>query len=180
MGDGVPVVAGVGTNDTSHSIELAQAAERAGASGLLVVTPHYSKPSQAGLLAHFCAVADSTQLPVMLYDIPGRAGVPIAVETLLRAAEHPRIVAVKDAKADLGAATEVLRLTDLLWYSGDDALNLPLLSLGRHRLRECHGASGGRPTRSDARAYRAGDNELATSIFFSMAPVATGLFRRPR
>ena len=179
VGDGVPVVAGVGTNDTSHSIELAQAAERAGATGLLVVTPYYSKPSQAGLLAHFCAVADSTQLPVMLYDIPGRAGVPIAVETLLRAAEHPRIVAVKDAKADLGAATEVLRLTDLLWYSGDDALNLPLLSLGATGFVSVTGHLVADRLAAMLRAYRAGDNELATSIFFSISPVATGLFRAP-
>jgi 4-hydroxy-tetrahydrodipicolinate synthase len=99
VGDRAQVVAGVGTNDTRHTIELASAAEKAGADGLLVVTPYYSKPPQAGLTAHFTAVADATALPVMLYDIPHRAGVPIATETMVRLAGHERIVAVKDAKA---------------------------------------------------------------------------------
>ena len=97
------VLAGVGTNDTAHSCELARAAEQAGAHGLLVVTPYYNKPPQSGLAAHFARVADATGLPVMLYDIPGRTGTPIAAETLVALAEHPRIVAVKDAKGDFGA-----------------------------------------------------------------------------
>src|SRR5947207_1187456 len=105
VGDRAHVVAGVGTNDTAHTVELARAAEKAGASGLLVVSPYYSKPPQAGLLAHFRQVADATELPVMVYDIPGRTGVPIATETHLRLAEHARIVAVKDAKHDLAAAS---------------------------------------------------------------------------
>jgi 4-hydroxy-tetrahydrodipicolinate synthase len=130
VGDRAHVVAGVGTNDTAHTLELARHAEKAGAAGLLVVTPYYSKPPQAGLLAHFRAVADATGLPVMLYDIPGRSGVPIATETLLAAAEHPRIVAVKDAKGDLPATTEVIAKSDLAFYSGDDVLNLPLLAVG--------------------------------------------------
>lgn len=124
------VIAGVGTNDTAHTIELAKHAEKAGASGVLIVTPYYSKPPQAGLLAHFSAVADATGLPAMLYDIPGRSGVPVASETLLRLAEHPRIVAVKDAKGDLPASTEIIARTDLAYYSGDDVLNLPLLAVG--------------------------------------------------
>ncbi|MDQ1247371.1 MAG: 4-hydroxy-tetrahydrodipicolinate synthase, partial [Actinomycetota bacterium] len=111
VGPDVPIIAGVGTNHTAHSIELAQQAAAAGADGLLVVTPYYSKPSQRGVQAHFEAVADATELPVMLYDIPGRSAIPIAVDTLLRVAEHQRIVAVKDAKADLPAATAVLRAT---------------------------------------------------------------------
>src|SRR3954454_5108625 len=98
VGDRAHVIAGVGTNDTAHTIELARSAEKAGATGLLVVSPYYSKPPQAGLLAHFRQVADATDLPVMLYDIPGRTGVPITTETHLRLAEHPHIVAVKDAK----------------------------------------------------------------------------------
>ena len=100
VGDRAAVVAGVGTNDTAHSRELAQQAERAGADGLLVVTPYYNKPPQEGLVAHFTAVADATGLPVMLYDIPGRTGTAIATTTMVRLAEHPRIVAVKDAKGD--------------------------------------------------------------------------------
>ena len=101
VGDRARVVAGVGTNDTAHTVELATAAEKAGAHGVLVVTPYYNKPPQEGLLAHFHAVADATGLPVMLYDIPGRTGTPIHADTLRRLAEHPRIVAVKDAKGDL-------------------------------------------------------------------------------
>src|SRR3954467_7764343 len=96
VGDRAHVVAGVGTNDTAHTVELARQAEKAGASGLLVVSPYYSKPPQARLLAHFRAVADAAALPVMLYDIPGRIGVPITTETHLRPAEHPRVLAVKD------------------------------------------------------------------------------------
>ncbi|HWA67359.1 MAG TPA: 4-hydroxy-tetrahydrodipicolinate synthase [Mycobacteriales bacterium] len=130
VGDRAHVVAGVGTNDTAHTVERAKHAEKAGAAGVLVVTPYYSKPPQAGLLAHFTSVADATGLPSMLYDIPGRSGVPIATETLLRLADHPRVVAVKDAKGDLAASTEVIAKTDLAYYSGDDLLNLPLLAVG--------------------------------------------------
>lgn len=125
VGDRAHVVAGVGTNDTRHSIELARTAERTGAHGLLAVTPYYNKPPQEGLLRHFGAIADSTELPVMLYDIPGRSGVPIDTETLVRLAEHPRIVANKDAKGDLGRASWAIAQSGLAWYSGDDMLNLP-------------------------------------------------------
>src|ERR687898_173769 len=118
VGDRAVVVAGVGTNDTAHTIDNARRAERLGAHGLLVVTPYYNKPPQAGLLRHFTAVADATDLPVMLYDIPPRSVVPIEVDTLARLAEHPRIVAVKDAKGDLFAGSEVIASTDLAYYSG--------------------------------------------------------------
>jgi 4-hydroxy-tetrahydrodipicolinate synthase len=130
VGDRVTVVAGVGSNDTAHSIAMARRAADAGAAGLLVVTPYYNKPTQPGLVAHFTAVADVTGLPVLLYDIPGRTGTPIHTETLLRLAEHPAIVAVKDAKGDLWAATQVMAATDLQWYSGDDVLNLAHLAQG--------------------------------------------------
>ncbi len=130
VGDRAVVVAGAGTNDTAHSVEKAQAAERAGAHGLLVVTPYYNRPTQRGLLAHFGAVADATDLPVMLYDIPPRSQVPIAVDTLVRLADHPRIVAVKDAKGNLNDVSWTLARTDLAYYSGDDVLNLALLAIG--------------------------------------------------
>ncbi len=130
VGDRASVIAGVGTFNTHHTLELAAEAARAGAHGLLVVTPYYSKPPQSGLLAHFTEVADATDLPVILYDIPHRAGVAIATETMLRLAEHPRIVAVKDAKGDLAASARVIAQTDLAYYCGDDALTLPLLSVG--------------------------------------------------
>jgi 4-hydroxy-tetrahydrodipicolinate synthase len=130
VGGRASVVAGAGTYDTAHSVHLAAAAEKAGAHGLLVVTPYYSRPPQAGLAAHFTAVADAVDVPVMLYDIPPRSVVPIEVDTLRRLAEHPRIVAVKDAKGDLLAGSRVLASTDLAYYCGDDALNLPWLAVG--------------------------------------------------
>ena len=124
------VVAGVGTNDTAHSVCLARRAAAAGAHGLLVVAPYYSRPTQDGLLAHVRAVADATDLPVMLYDIPGRSCVQFETETLLRLGEHPRVVAVKDAKADLQAATRVMSGSDLAYYSGDDGMTLAYLAHG--------------------------------------------------
>ena len=130
VGDRAWVTAGAGTNDTAHSVELARAAEAAGAHALLVVAPYYNKPPQSGLRAHCTAVADATGLPVMLYDIPGRSGIPFATETLLELARHPRIRAVKDAKGDLWAATKVMSQTDLLWFSGDDVANLAHLANG--------------------------------------------------
>jgi 4-hydroxy-tetrahydrodipicolinate synthase len=130
VGSRAHVIAGVGTNDTAHTVELAKHAEKAGAAGVLLVTPYYSKPPQEGLVAHFLAAADATGLPAMLYDIPGRSGVPLHTDTILRLAEHPRIVAMKDAKGDLPASTDVIARSDLAYYSGDDVLNLPLLAVG--------------------------------------------------
>jgi 4-hydroxy-tetrahydrodipicolinate synthase len=130
VGHRAHIIGGAGSNNTADSVERARAAEKAGAQGLLVVTPYYNKPPQEGVLAHFTAVADATDLPVMVYDIPGRAAIPIHTQTLLRLAEHPRIVAVKDAKGDLFAASEVMAKTDLQWYSGDDLLNLAHLTQG--------------------------------------------------
>lgn len=130
VGTRATVIAGAGTYDTAHSIELARNAQRAGAHGLLVVTPYYSRPTQDGLFAHFTAIADATDLPVTLYDIPPRSVVPIAFDTIRRLAEHPRIVAVKDAKGDLNAGAALIESTGLAFYSGDDMLNLPWLSVG--------------------------------------------------
>src|SRR4029450_10211599 len=130
VGDRATILAGVGTFNTEHTLELAATAAKLGASGLLVVTPYYSKPPQAGILEHFRRVGDATELPVMLYDIPGRTGVAIATETMLRLAEHPRIVAVKDAKGDLAASSRVIAESELAYYSGDDAMTLPLLAIG--------------------------------------------------
>lgn len=124
VGDRCVVIAGVGSNDTAHTVESARRAAACGVHGLLVVTPYYNKPPQAGLVAHFTAAADATDLPVMLYDIPGRSGIQIARDTYLRVAEHERIVAVKDARADLWLAGELMASTGLDWYSGDDAMDL--------------------------------------------------------
>lgn len=130
VGDRARIVAGAGSNDTAHSVLLARQAERAGAHGLLVVTPYYNRPSQAGILAHMTAVAGATELPVMLYDIPRRTGVAIERDTMLKLAAHPRIIANKDAREDLGFASDMIVSTGLGWYSGDDMLNLPLLAIG--------------------------------------------------
>ena len=130
VGSRAKVVAGVGTNVTAHTIELARTAERAGVHGLLVVTPYYNKPPQPALEAHFTAVADATGLPMLIYDIPGRTGAAVATETLIRLAAHPRIVGVKDAKDAPGATSHVLAQTDFVYYCGTDMLNLPWLSLG--------------------------------------------------
>ncbi|MGL4304910.1 MAG: 4-hydroxy-tetrahydrodipicolinate synthase [Mycobacteriaceae bacterium] len=130
VGDRARIVAGAGTYDTADSVSLARSSAAAGAHGLLVVTPYYSRPPQAGLLAHFTAVADATDLPVMLYDIPPRSVVAIENETLLRLADHPNILGVKDAKADFNAGAEIIASTKLQYLSGDDPLNLPWLSVG--------------------------------------------------
>ncbi|ATL85898.1 dihydrodipicolinate synthase [Streptomyces malaysiensis subsp. malaysiensis] len=177
VGDRAHVVAGAGTNDTRHSVELARAAEQAGAHGLLAVTPYYSKPPQEGLLRHFTAIADATELPVMLYDIPGRSGVPIGTETIVRLAEHPRIVANKDAKGDLGRASWAIARSRLAWYSGDDMLNLPLLSVGAVGFVSVVGHLVSPELRAMLEAHLAGDVAKATEIHQKLLPVFTGMFR---
>ncbi|NEB75084.1 4-hydroxy-tetrahydrodipicolinate synthase [Streptomyces sp. SID14478] len=177
VGDRAHVVAGVGTNDTRHSIELARAAQQAGAHALLTVTPYYNKPPQEGLLRHFTAIADATELPVMLYDIPGRSGVPINTDTIVRLAEHPRIVANKDAKGDLGRASWAIARSGLAWYSGDDMLNLPLLSVGACGFVSVVGHVVAPELRAMLDAYLAGDVHKATEIHQKLLPVFTGMFR---
>jgi 4-hydroxy-tetrahydrodipicolinate synthase len=177
VGDRATVVAGVGTNDTAHTIDNARRAERLGAHGLLVVTPYYNKPPQAGLLRHFTAVADATDLPVMLYDIPPRSVVPIEVDTLARLAEHPRIVAVKDAKGDLGAVMRTLARTDLAYYSGEDVLNLPLLAVGAVGVVSVAGHLVGPRLAELIGAVESGDLVKARAVNESLLPVYTGLFR---
>jgi 4-hydroxy-tetrahydrodipicolinate synthase len=177
VGDRATIVAGVGTYDTAHTIELARQAERAGAHGLLAVTPYYNKPPQEGLYRHFTALADSAGLPVILYDIPGRTGTPIATETLIRLAEHPRIVAVKDAKGDLGAGSLVMAATKLVFYSGEDMLNLPWLSVGAAGFVSVVGHVTGDRLHEMIDAHRAGDVATALAIHRSLLPVYTGIFR---
>ncbi|MET7818093.1 4-hydroxy-tetrahydrodipicolinate synthase [Micromonospora zamorensis] len=177
VGDRAKVVAGVGTNDTRHTIELAAAAEKAGAHGLLVVTPYYNKPPQSGLLRHFTAVADATGLPVMLYDIPHRSGVPIDTETLVRLAEHGRIVAVKDAKGDLTATSWVTSRTALAFYSGEDALALPALAVGSVGLVGTSTHFTGALTAQMIEAYDAGDMPTALALHRRLLPLFTGIFR---
>ncbi|MFC0598629.1 4-hydroxy-tetrahydrodipicolinate synthase [Streptomyces palmae] len=177
VGDRAHVVAGASTNDTRHSIELARSAEQAGAHGLLAVTPYYSKPPQEGLFRHFTAIADATGLPVMLYDIPGRSGVPISTETIVRLAEHPRIIANKDAKGDLGRASWAIARSRLAWYSGDDMLNLPLLSVGAVGFVSVVGHLVSADLRALLEAHQSGDVVKATEIHQKLLPVFTGMFR---
>jgi 4-hydroxy-tetrahydrodipicolinate synthase len=175
VGDRARIVAGVGTNDTRHTVELAEQAAKAGAHGLLVVTPYYNKPPADGLLAHFRAVADTTGLPVMVYDIPGRAGVRIGTPTLLRLAEHPRIVAVKDATGDLFAGSEVMARTDLAYYSGDDAVNLPWLALGASGVVSVVGHVAGAQYARMVAAVDAGDLATARAVHAAVLPAVQAI-----
>ncbi len=177
VGDRASVIAGAGTNDTAHSMHLAQAAEKAGADAVLLVTPYYNKPPQTGLLAHFRAVADATGLPAMLYDIPGRTGTAIATETLVALAEHPRIVAVKDAKGDLEASAWVMARSPLAYYSGDDKVTLPLLSVGGVGVVGVPTHVVGSRTKDMIQAYEKGDVAAALAGHRSMLPVYSGFFR---
>jgi 4-hydroxy-tetrahydrodipicolinate synthase len=178
VGDRAHVVAGVGTNDTTHTVELARQAEKTGVAGLLVVTPYYSKPPQAGLVEHFTRVAEATGLPSMLYDIPGRSGVPITTESLLRLAEHDRIVAVKDAKGDLYETTKVLAGTDLAYYSGEDALNLPLLAIGAVGAVSVVAHVCAAQYAAMIRAVDAGDVAEARRINAAVLPAVRGIMTR--
>jgi 4-hydroxy-tetrahydrodipicolinate synthase len=177
VGDRASVVAGVGTNDTRHTIELARAAEKVGVHGTLVVTPYYNKPPQEGLYAHFIAVADATGLPMLVYDIPHRTGTPIATETLCRLAEHPRIVGVKDAKGALAETSAVTSRTDLAIYCGEDALTLPSLAVGGVGVVGTSTHLTGTPTRQMIEAYEAGDVAGALRLHHRLLPLFTGIFR---
>jgi len=177
VGDRATVIAGVGTNVTAHSIELAKQAEKAGANGMLVVTPYYNKPAQSALIAHFTAVADATALPSIIYDIPSRTGMAVATDTLVRLAAHPRIVAVKDAKGDLAATSWVLARSDLAYYSGDDPMNLPLWSIGGVGCVSVTAHVVGTRIHAMLEAFTAGRNAEAASLHRSMLPVNVGLFR---
>lgn len=179
VGDRARIVAGVGTNDTRHTIELATAAEKAGAHGLLVVTPYYSKPPQAGLVRHFTAVADATGLPVLVYDIPHRAGIAIDTETMVRIAEHDRVVGVKDAKGDFTATSWVMARTDLAYYSGDDANTLPVLALGGVGLVGTSTHFSGVLAKPMIEAFDEGDVDGALALHRRALPIFTGIFRAP-
>ena len=171
VGDRARIIAGVGTYDTAHSVHLAKAAAAVGAHGLLVVTPYYSRPPQSGLVAHFGAVADATELPVVLYDIPPRSVVPIEWDTLRTLAEHPNIVAVKDAKGDLHGAAAIMAETGLTYYSGDDALNLPWLAVGAVGFISVWGHLAAGQLRDLLTAFNSGDLATARKIAVSLAPL---------
>ncbi|WP_166351591.1 4-hydroxy-tetrahydrodipicolinate synthase [Phytoactinopolyspora limicola] len=172
------VVAGVGTYDTHHTVELARSAEKAGAHGLLVVTPYYNKPPQEGLVHHFRTAADATNLPVMLYDIPARSGVAIRSETLYQLGEHERIVAVKDAKGDVFASSEVMARTGLAYYSGDDALNLALLTHGAVGVVSVVAHVAAREYAQMTRAVDSGDLVRALRLHRQLIPAVRAIMTR--
>jgi 4-hydroxy-tetrahydrodipicolinate synthase len=177
VGDRAHVVAGVGTNDTVHTVHLAQEAQKAGAHALLVVTPYYSKPPQRGVVRHFRAVADAVDVPIVLYDIPHRAGIPIEPDTMIELAEHDRIVAVKDAKADVVTSSRVIAQTNLSFYAGDDAMTLPLLSVGGVGVIGTSTHVSGAATQQLIAAYERGDVTEAARMHRQLLPIYTGIFR---
>ena len=177
VGDRARVVAGAGSYDTAHSVGLAKACAAQGAHGLLVVTPYYSKPPQTGLIAHFTAVADATELPVLLYDIPGRSVVPIEPDTIRTLAKHPNIVGVKDAKADLHSGGQIMAETGLAYYSGDDALNLPWLAMGATGFISVIAHLAAAQLRELLSAFGSGDIATARKINVTVAPLCNAMSR---
>lgn len=173
----VKIIAGAGNNETSHSVEQARMAAAAGVDGLLVVTPYYNKPPQAGIAAHFLAMANATDVPVMLYDIPGRTGVAIEPDTIVKLAEHSNIVALKDAKGDVASTSWVIKRSGIPVYSGDDILNLPLLSVGAVGFVSVCGHTVGSQLREMIDAWLVGNSQRALEIHQQLLPVYTGTFR---
>ncbi|SBS79184.1 4-hydroxy-tetrahydrodipicolinate synthase [uncultured Mycobacterium sp.] len=171
VGDRARIIAGAGTYDTAHSVHLAKTAAAEGAHGLLVVTPYYSRPPQSGLVAHFTAVADATDLPVILYDIPPRSVIPIEWDTMRTLSAHPNIVAVKDAKADLHGGLQIMAETGLAYYSGDDALNLPWLAMGAVGFVSVWGHVAASQLRDMLTAFNSGDIATARKIGVTLAPL---------
>jgi 4-hydroxy-tetrahydrodipicolinate synthase len=177
VGDKIKIVAGAGNNETSHSVEQAKRAAKAGADALLVVTPYYNKPPQSGIAAHFTAMADATDLPVMMYDIPGRTGVEIESDTIVKLAEHKNIAALKDAKGNPAATSWVIKRSGIAVYSGDDILNLPLLSVGAVGFVSVCGHTVGADLKAMLNAWFANDANKALEIHQKLLPVFTGTFR---
>ena len=178
VGGRAKVIAGTGMNDTAHSAHLSQRAAAAGVDGLLLVTPYYNKPNQAGIKAHFEHIASATDLPVMLYDIPGRSVMPIEPDTLIELADHPNIVALKDAKADYQSTTLVLANTDLVVYSGDDGLTLPLMAAGAVGVVSVTGHVAPRLYRELVDAANAGDFATARAKHFTLDPIQRAVMSR--
>ena len=177
VGSKIKVVSGAGDNETDYSVNQAKRSEAAGADGILVVTPYYNKPPQAGIKAHFLAMANATGLPMMLYDIPGRTGVEIESDTIVELYEHPSIVALKDAKGNVAATSWVIKRCGIPVYSGDDILNLPLLSVGAVGFVSVCGHSVGSRLRIMLDSWFAGDAAKALEMHQQLLPVFTGTFR---
>ena len=178
VGSKIQVLSGAGDNETSYTVEQAKRSQDAGADGLLVVTPYYNKPPQAGIEAHFRAVAAATDLPIMMYDIPGRTGVEIESDTIVKLFETVKnIVALKDAKGNIAATSWVIKRCDIPVYSGDDILNLPFLSVGAVGFVSVCGHTVGLQLKAMLDAWFAGDSAKALEIHQQLLPVFTGTFR---
>ncbi|RNL79774.1 4-hydroxy-tetrahydrodipicolinate synthase [Nocardioides marmorisolisilvae] len=175
VGDRATIVAGIGTNHTEHSIELNEQAQKAGADGVLLVSPYYNKPTQAGIAAHFEAVAAASDLPIMLYDIPGRTGVTIAPETYARVASNEKFVAVKDAVGDLFRGARIMADTGLAFYSGDDVLNLGWLTHGGCGVVSVVAHVAGRQYAEMVSAVDHGDLPTALAIYNDLLPVVDAI-----
>ncbi len=178
-GDGITVLAGAGTNDTRHSLALARDTKENGhADGLLLATPYYNKPTQRGLIEHTLAIAEATDLPIMLYDIPGRSGIPIEYESAVELAQHPNIVALKEAKADLHEGSKLIANTGLALYSGEDALNLPWLAVGAAGFVSVVSHVTGPLDRAQLDAVKAGDLDRARRIHAARTPFVDALMNQ--
>jgi 4-hydroxy-tetrahydrodipicolinate synthase len=178
VGDKISVLSGAGDNETAYTVEQAKRSQDAGADGLLVVTPYYNKPPQAGIEAHFRAVAAATDLPIMMYDIPGRTGVEIESDTIVKLFETvENIVALKDAKGNIAATSWVIKRCDVPVYSGDDILNLPFLSVGAVGFVSVCGHTVGNQLKAMLDAWFAGNSDRALEIHQELLPVFTGTFR---
>jgi len=177
VGSRVKVLSGAGDNETSYTVEQAKRSAEAGADGLLIVTPYYNKPPQTGIEAHFKAVASATDLPIMMYDIPGRTGVEIESDTIVRLFDVPNIVALKDAKGNLAATSDVIARCGIPVYSGDDILNLPFLSIGAVGFVSVCGHTVGSELKEMLDAWFAGDTARALEIHQKLIPVFKGTFK---
>lgn len=181
VGDKAHVIAGAGTYNTAESVELTRRAAEVGCDAVMAVTPYYSRPPQQGLIEHFTSVADATDLPVLLYNIPGRTGRRIEIDTLARLAEHPRIVAVKDAVGDLTFTTKT-RLAvgeQFAIYSGDDINTLPMMAVGAIGIVSVAAHLAGKQIKVMVESALKGDLATATRFHLVLAPLADALFLEP-
>ncbi|WP_264737238.1 4-hydroxy-tetrahydrodipicolinate synthase [Cytobacillus firmus] len=177
----VPVIAGTGSNNTYESIELTKKAEQIGVDAIMIVAPYYNKPNQEGLYQHFKAIAESTSLPVMVYNIPGRSSVNILPETIIRLSEVSNIAAVKEASGDLNAMAKIIANTDddFMLYSGDDGLTLPCMAIGGTGIVSVASHVIGNEMQEMITAYLNGENEKAAKIHQKILPIMEGLFAAP-
>lgn len=177
----IPVIAGTGSNNTYASIELTKRAAQLGVDGIMLVAPYYNKPNQEGLYQHFKIVADSTSLPVMIYNIPGRTAVTIHPETVIRLSKVANIIAVKEASGDLNAMAHIIANTDddFLLYSGDDSLTIPVLSIGGTGVVSVASHVIGKELQEMVQAFFEGNHEKAAKLHQKLLPMMQGLFAAP-